>query len=469
MVQSSLLNLIQMNFCEFKLNDMGLAPIVEYSVSPYKVLSVLHYERYAYCAQLLYGDPADLLVEEILNHGHLTMSEAIRKVIERLQEAKDATGVDYSSEKICDKFRLLITNQYLIRCPYAETVDFERVPNLCLADKDKFVVPEIKLHLLETNSCEEPENKKQKIEYPDAGINWKINFDRFKEYFRNEAIITACANVHGEKASEIIKAILLLSDQKYNALSATSGAVQYYDILKLLESSSFTSKDLDAYLSIVCEDEYGFVSKADERGNGMYVVNISKILKKLVESIITSVVQDRFGSKCARIFRILLDKKVLEPKRIEELAMLPPKDTKDYIAKMFEESFILSQEVSKGSDILYGVTFYLLSIDIVQVCRMVLERCYKSVFNLISCNEIQYQENKRLLEKNQRIDAIVASLKQSGAEEEQIVEVQNIISEPERILITKVENVTKKIHSSQIQIAEMISILTMWLEYNSFK
>lgn len=40
--------------------------------------------------------------------------------------------------------------------------------------------------------------------------------------------------------------------------------------------------------------------------------------------------------------RILLAKKVLEPKQIEELAMLHPKDTKEYIFKMIEENYILS-------------------------------------------------------------------------------------------------------------------------------
>lgn len=40
-----------------------------------------------------FGDPADLLVEEILNNGKLTMSETIQKVVERLQDAKDTTGV----------------------------------------------------------------------------------------------------------------------------------------------------------------------------------------------------------------------------------------------------------------------------------------------------------------------------------------------------------------------------------------
>lgn len=55
---------------------------------------------------------------------------------------------------------------------------------------------------------------------------------------------------------------------------------------------------------------------------------------------------------------------------------------------------------------------------------MLLEHCYHALLNLFTCSEIQNEENKRLLEKKQRIDAIVASLVQNGADEEQILEVQ---------------------------------------------
>lgn len=55
---------------------------------------------------------------------------------------------------------------------------------------------------------------------------------------------------------------------------------------------------------------------------------------------------------------------------------------------------------------------------------MLLEHCYHALFNLFTCSEIQNEENKRLLEKKQRIDAIVASLVQNGSDEEQISEVQ---------------------------------------------
>ncbi|GFY71000.1 DNA-directed RNA polymerase III subunit RPC3 [Trichonephila inaurata madagascariensis] len=466
-VKSSLCVLIQHNFCDFAENERGF---VEYTMGHESVLRLLHYERYAYCSQLLFGDPADLLVEEILNNGKLTMSEAIQKVVERLQDAKDTTGVDYSSAEVCHKFKLLIENHYLIRCPYLHSPENGKVPNLSISEKEMFIVPEIKLHLLEANTDEEQAAKRQKVDFPDSEIYWRINYDRFQQFFRDEAIISACSNHFDEKSADVVRAILNESDLKSKTLSPTTNPVQYYDIVKRLTTiSTVNSQELGGLLVNLCEGTRSFVSKADDRGNGMYVVNIDKVLKRIVEEIAASVVRDGFGSKCARIFRILLDKKVLEPKQIEELAMLHPKDTKEYIFKMIEENYIFSHELPKGSDFMHGQIFYLLRIDMVQVCRMLLERCYQALFNLITCSEAQYQENKRLLEKKQRIDAIVASLKINGADEEQIEEVQQIISQPEEAVITKVTHVTQKIDSSQIQLAEMISILGIWLDYTKIK
>ncbi|XP_054720600.1 DNA-directed RNA polymerase III subunit RPC3-like [Uloborus diversus] len=417
----------------------------------------------------LYGDPSDLLVEEILNHGRLTMSDTVQRVAERLQDIKEATDVDFSVSSIGDRFVRLVEGHFLVRCPYPRPSDETRAPLLSIPEREMYLVPQIRDWSFITvggPSTDEPSTKRQKTEHPDCGIYWKVNHNRFKQYFRDDAIISACSNQLDEKASEILKTMLELSEQKEHPRSTTSFPVPHYEIL---QKTKMKSQELDAYLAVLSEGDASFVSKADDRGGGMFVVNILKVLQRLVEAMVSSVIQDRFGSKCARIFRILLAKKALEPKQIEELAMLHPKDSKEYIYRMFEENFILSHDVPKGSDFSHGHTFYLLRIDMIQVCRMLLERCYQALYNLLTCSELQQQENRRLLEKKERIDAIVASLKQSGAEEEQIREVQNILTPPEEAVITKVTEVTQKIDSSQIQISEMLLTLSIWLDYCSLK
>lgn len=463
-VKLSLSVLIRHGFCTFSQHEKGF---VEYNVKHENVLLLLHYESYACYAQMLCGDLADALVMEILNNGYLTMSDALLNVFERLQDTKDAHGFGYSLSTIQEKFVQLVEKHFLIRCPYPHPSNNNRMPNLSISEQELFIVPKIQLNLLESSLTDEPSPKKRKIEYPDKGVYWKVNHDRYIEYFRNDSIVHACANHMDDKAAEVVKTILTLSENKSNRLSPTTSAVSQNEILqKILQTTSIKAQELDSYLSILCEGMESFVSKADDRSGGMYVVNIAKILQRLVHSLATSVVRDRFGSKCARIFRILLSKKVLEPKHVEELAMLHPKDTKEYIYQMFKEAFIVSHEIPKGSDYSHGQPFYLLRVNIVQVCQMLLENCYHALFNLFTCSEIQNEENKRLLEKKQRIDAIVASLMQNGADEEQIQEVQNIITPPEEAVIKKVAVCSEKIDNGQRQIAEMVLLLSIWLEFS---
>ncbi|TRZ04906.1 hypothetical protein HGM15179_022202, partial [Zosterops borbonicus] len=55
-----------------------------------------------------------------------------------------------------------------------------------------------------------------------------------------------------------------------------------------------------------------------------------------------------------------------------------------------------------------------------------------SVANLMERRQHEMQENKRLLDKSQRVEAILASMQATGAEQAQLHEVEEMITGPER-------------------------------------
>lgn len=57
---------------------------MEYRASCERVLRVLRYPRYIYTAKTLYGDTGELIVEEVLQRGHMTMSNTVKTVADRL-------------------------------------------------------------------------------------------------------------------------------------------------------------------------------------------------------------------------------------------------------------------------------------------------------------------------------------------------------------------------------------------------
>lgn len=48
--------------------------------------------RYIHCAKVLYGDGAELLVEEILHAGQTDMATVVKKVTDRLNDALETAG-----------------------------------------------------------------------------------------------------------------------------------------------------------------------------------------------------------------------------------------------------------------------------------------------------------------------------------------------------------------------------------------
>lgn len=85
-VKKALCVLLQHNLATFQLPKRGG---VEYEARAERVLRVLRYPRYIYAAKTLYGDTGELLVEELLLNGKMTMSAAVRKVADRLTETME--------------------------------------------------------------------------------------------------------------------------------------------------------------------------------------------------------------------------------------------------------------------------------------------------------------------------------------------------------------------------------------------
>lgn len=55
------------------------------------------------------------------------------------------------------------------------------------------------------------------------------------------------------------------------------------------------------------------------------------------------IVKERFGSKCLRVFRLLLLKKVLEQKQVVDMAMIPSKEARELLYSLLAENFVSLQ------------------------------------------------------------------------------------------------------------------------------
>ncbi|CAN7998598.1 unnamed protein product [Ixodes hexagonus] len=468
-VKKALMVLIQHNIVDFRLHPKGY---VEYLIDAEHVLCLLRYPRYIHCAKTLYGDAGELIVEELLQNGRMCMSAVLRKVLGRLQGAQTA-------EAVHSKFVDLVQTHFLVRVPFPETDSKDtRVPSLVLPEADMYNVPKaspsrsttinpVHLQLLKTaeeDDEEGPPSKRSRVDsQPDEGLYWRINLERFHIFFRDQFLVQAASRRLGLKAGEVVRTLLRLAETRTHPKAAQSCPVGKHEVYQQLHKEiSLSQKELDSLLSLLVEDPLRLVRRSDERG-GMFCVDLHRGLKLMAEALLASTVQDRFGPKSCRIFRLLLSKRYLEQKQIEELAMIPARDAKEMTYKMFQEKFLAAQELPRTPDYAPSRMIYLFHVDLPQLSRHTLEWCCQAVFNLVLRREHVCQEHRRLLDKKQRVDLILASMEQNKASPEQVQEVKEMITPPERKQLAYVKHVSSKMELSEVQLDETMLLLQLYV------
>ncbi|XP_009582155.1 PREDICTED: DNA-directed RNA polymerase III subunit RPC3, partial [Fulmarus glacialis] len=361
-VKKALCVLIQHNLVTYQLQKRGF---VEYEAQCKRVLRILRYPRYIYTAKTLYNDTGELIVEELLLNGKMTMSAVVRKVADRLTETmEDGKTMDYAD--VSNTFVRLADTHFVQRCPLVpETPESPEAPpppapTLVINEKDMYIVPRLNLPP------------------PDDGIYWQVNIDRFHQHFRDQGIVSAVANRMDQTSSEIVRTMLRMSEVTTSSSAPYTQPLSSNEIFRSLPAGyNIVKQVLDQYLTLLADDPLEFVGKSGDSGGGMYTVNLHKALASLATATLESIVEERFGSRCARIFRLLLRKKHLEQKQVEDFAMIPAKEAKDMLYKMLSENFVSLQEIPKTPDHAPSRTFYLYTVNILSSARMLLHRCYK--------------------------------------------------------------------------------------------
>lgn len=475
-VQRTLCTLIQHGMVEFEKNPRGF---LQYSMNISKVVSCLRYPRYVHCAKLLYGDVAEILVEELLQVGQTSMNNLINKATDRVNADLETEGRSKIAPSVVqDKFTNLVRTHFLQRCFEPKLDDAQKVISLEPPPdpKELFVIPPMEIEGggkgVKRKRSDEAESSSKKLKTDSGegasggGVYWRVNCQRFHRHLRDLVIISAVANKLDTKAAEIMRAILRLCETTTDPSDRLTCPVSFTEILQSLPKDfGMTRSTAEQYLRVMTDDMPEFITKTAESSGGMYIVNLFQAYEALCKAHIESVVQERFGSKSLRIFRVVLVKKQVEQPQIESCAMIPAKETKELLYRMMQENFVTFTELAKTPDHAPSRTFYLFNVNLRQVAAMMLERCYKAVSNAMLKRSQEMSEHKRLLDKQERVDAIIATLGGGQADEAQKEEIREMITPPERQQLNRVKTVTNMLELSELQVDETIFVLETYLSF----
>ena len=109
----------------------------------------------------------------------------------------------------------------------------------------------------------------------------------------------------------------------------------FQPFLRVLIHKKFQLSLLFSLISYISFSD--IVKMIDEFNGGCFIVNFTSFFQEFVKHHICSITRERFGVKCHRIFAIVLNKKMIEQKQVSELAMVPFKDAKELLYKLYSE------------------------------------------------------------------------------------------------------------------------------------
>ncbi|EAT40806.1 AAEL007496-PA [Aedes aegypti] len=448
--------LLKFGLARHQPNKAGSA--TEYILDYEKVLMVLRYPRFVHLIQTKYGPECATLTEELLRAGCQTASYVILKGT-AISDVKDKNTITKFREKFSD----LVAKNYFIRAPDPKPIDpSNELEMLDYESANLFQMPELDLRKL----LDLQEGKTTKA--PDEGIHWLVNLEKFHLDFRDSIMINAAERLIDSSAGECLKFLLQLMYSRTKPWEMVSNPIPMVELKQLCEKKSNNLemiKFLDQYVAVI--ESVNFVSKFGDTGGGQFTVNMKKILEQLTWSCIENVITEKYGSKAARIFRVIRMKKYIEQEDIQKEAMIPAKEAKQLTYKLLEENFLQIQTFRKtgGGNAGAPKSFFLFYVNQAQIVSMLLEICYKALYNSITRSTHDKTVNKRLIEKSQRLDSIVEAMKDRGESEEYIAEIQETLTPPEKEILQKVKIRVKSLYSAEIGIDETIFLLKLYQQY----
>uniref|UniRef100_A0A914UZB7 DNA-directed RNA polymerase III subunit RPC3 n=1 Tax=Plectus sambesii TaxID=2011161 RepID=A0A914UZB7_9BILA len=226
--------------------------------------------------------------------------------------------------------------------------------------------------------------KKRKLEEmekekaPDLAILWRLNWQRFDQYFRDEVVLELIESMGNEKCVEVTRALLKISELKSDTGTA-SFPISVHDVVRVAASNDMNlpKSVIESCLEFLSEDQTRIIRRAGDSGGGMYVIDFEKALQAMCKFTIESVIRETFDTKGVRVFNLLLAKGYLEQEQMEKFAMLSSKEGKELTYQLMKEGFISVRELAKSNDFAPARTFYVFHVEMRRVAHTLYLRSCK--------------------------------------------------------------------------------------------
>lgn len=236
-----------------------------------------------------------------------------------------------------------------------------------------------------------------------------INLERYNRQHRDILIEETISQIYNQDPTiaSICKAMLDISFENTSDDALITAPVPLTNLKNLLSMKSKINETiLEKHLTRLSTETNNrfFVSSGNHPQKGpMYAINIGSIVDYLMKEHLCSVVTTRFGLKCCRVFRVLLQRGPILLRQLEEFIMLPTKDVREYSYVLIKEGFVRNRQVPKTLDNAPGKSVFIMSVELDQVVFKVADLCCEAISNILMRYKYELRCNQSLLSKAQAV------------------------------------------------------------------
>ncbi|KAF2354326.1 hypothetical protein FHG87_014914 [Trinorchestia longiramus] len=225
---------------------------------------------------------------------------------------------------------------------------------------------------------------------------------------------------------------------------------------------------VDHCLTLFAEGESGGCIRRIGMGGagGEYSVEVAEHVRSITGEFLAKHIRDKFGSKAARVFRLVLKKHIVNADMIASACLLDKKEADQLSNTLFLHQMLLVHDIRKASaPTSQSRELLFFKVNFLEVVRVIASQCFTEIYNLLRKRELLAETNRALMEKKTRVDAIVSNIVKSGATQEQIQDIEEMVTQSERDAVSKWLKQQDQLLSVVIGIAEDIFLLELFMRY----
>ncbi|CAL8091903.1 unnamed protein product [Calicophoron daubneyi] len=376
-----------------------------------------------------YGKVAEDIITYLFLVGQATVSDLLRICISSDKSASSDEERHKFVEVLGGSFDTLIkTNVLKVSMPVSESPDcnppsednptpetnrnvkewpFQR-DTLCDA-MHKFVSTG-NVRSLKEAADSEPERKRARGTSSEENA-WKYvvspNIATLEAMWRDRLIVQLAIERLGETCGDILSHLLCIATAAYRGTEITSpesGGVSRSELIRSLRKEP---DFFDSHLSLLVEDEMGFLIHEGGLSGYMYTCPYKRVIKQMLAKHAEHVVQVLFQISGLRIFRLLLCYGPLTHEEVERRVLLPQSDFRRTLPKMIAAGFISTTELSRTKEYTADTILCLYSVNLSRVAALLIEWAQHAAWRVGLRAAYEFELKKRLIYHRYRVETLI--------------------------------------------------------------